>query len=219
MRRRQWNVTWAVPARESRSRRIVALAGLLSAFAIPHLTRAQGTCSPVAEPRPTTGAVSPRELAALPGPWRVEVIATRGRWGLNQKPDSLGRAAFYLLLRRVDTAGAVTRTIGIRPDSLRPLGGRLFRSSPSPYSLGSAVIDSSGTGMWMFGRTLYAGHPGGTDAVYDAFELTSVDSVQFRGRFFRSWGIGVPLEVSGDSATPPAGYFCASRPARLPKPD
>ena len=152
----------------------------------------------------------PSELAALPGTWIVEVIATRGRWGLNPKRDSLGRAAFLLQLAPAETAGVGTRTTGIRPDTLRPVGGRHFvsRTSQVPFGIASAP---EGTGVWMFGRTLFAGHPGGTDAIYDAFELSVVDSLRLSGRFFRSWGLMVPLGVSGDSVEAPVGYFCGRR--------
>ena len=174
--------------------------------------RAQEGCLPPANPRSSTGAVLSSELAVLPGPWVLEVIATRGRWGLNPMPDSLGRATFFLQLAPADTGGAITRFIGIRPDTLRPLRGRHYTAPPAQPVLGAVTGAPGGTGVWMFGRTLYAGHPGGTDATYDAFELEQIDSLRFRGRFFRSWGIRVPLGVSGDSAREPAGYFCARRP-------
>ena len=188
-------------------RRGRAVGCLLSILVTVDPVRAQ-ECLPPVSPRSSSGAVLASELAALPGSWVLEVIATRGRWGLNPKPDSLGRARSFLQLAPVDTASAAIRTIGIRPDSLRPLGGRHFAAPPTR---GDAPPSPGSIGVWMFGRTLYAGHPGGKDAMYDAFQLAQVDSLSLRGWFFRSWGITVPLGVSGDSAREPAGYFCARR--------
>lgn len=193
-------------------RRRWGIGGALGTLMALAPVRAQEGCPPPTSPRSISGAVLPSELAALPGSWVLEVIATRGRWGLNPRPDSLGRATFFLQLVPADTGGATTRVIGIRPDSLRPLRGRHFTAPPSQPVGGDVTAAPGGTGVWMFGRTLFAGHPGGTDAVYDAFELEEVDSLRLRGRFSRSWGIAVPLGVSGDSARAPAGYFCARRP-------
>src|SRR5690606_11454881 len=120
-----------------------------------------------------------------------------GPLGLNQRPDSLGRATFFLLLAPSDTAGIATKTVGIRGDSLRALSGRYFSSPPALHQSDKVGPQNGSSKVWMFGRTLYSDHPGGFDATYDAFELATVDSLQLRGRFFRSWGIGVPLGVSG----------------------
>lgn len=191
-------------------RRWFAVVVLLGALDVPSRLSAQVTCPAPRAPRPSSGAVTPEELAVLPGSWRAEVIATRGRWGLNSKRDSLGRATVYLQLAPVDTAGAAIKVIGIRPDSLRPVGGRYFAAPPALTTAGTTSAEV-GAPMWMFGRTLYKDHPGGSDAQYDAFELLSVDSLELRGRFFRSWGIVVPTGVSGDSVKEPAGFFCARR--------
>lgn len=106
------------------------------------------------------------------------------------------------------------QVLGVRGDTIRPIGGEEYFRRPPAQSLATVSVDTTATTLWMFGRTLYGGHPGGFDASFDAFELESVADESMRGRFHRSWGIAIPVGVSGDSAEAPAGYFCGQRVVR-----
>jgi hypothetical protein len=149
--------------------------------------------------------------AHLVGVWEVVLVATRGRYDLNPDSRSFGRASQVLRLARVDTRSNATRVLGVEQDTLRDIGGRVLRALDDRSAIGDTSAASLGRSISLYGRTLYIGQPGILDAAYDALRIERMDTLQMSGSFHRSWGIAVPLNVSGDSAQPPAGYFCARK--------
>lgn len=152
------------------------------------------------------------DTARLVGSWNLVVVVTRGsRREVNPDSSQLGRRAGRLQLSTYDSRSNMLRVVGLERDTLRAIGGtaefggfggfrgeRYWPSDPSP-----PVV--------LYGSTLYFGSPGGTDAMYDALRIDRWDATGFAGWFHRSWGIGVPLGVTGEDLLPPTGYFCARK--------